>query len=315
MSKGYHVSSNSGQVQRLQLKQEIARSRRGRVYRERLGQKPIAVKVAHSYAYASFEEERPSLLFFGNEAKVLSRAQHPHIVKYIDHGNVHIPIDKLENDPRSFIAVEFVKGQNLRQTVFEEGQTLPENVALGVVYQIANAIGHIQAMGLVHGDVKIDNILFDPKRNHSVLIDPACASPPGDLFSHHFEGYPYSMLGTREYFSLDRARLQRYMPQYYDDVYALGICFYEILTGRLIFREGYRHDGDFNIEGRQAIGLNISALKHQGISEPVVQLMLKMTGAKSLGGFAKRPSLVNAAQMVEYIRQNPQLSNLLAHSS
>ena len=87
------------------------------------------------------------------EARLLSRVHHPHIVHVIDCGQMHDGVD--------YVLMEYVSGVELHAWIESHGPMQTER-ALPVLRQLASAIDHLHANGIVHADVKPANVLFDP---------------------------------------------------------------------------------------------------------------------------------------------------------
>jgi hypothetical protein len=101
------------------------------------------------------------------------------------------------------------------------------------------------------------------------------------------------------------------VPQKWDDISALGICCYEMLANHPIFKQG---TPEFDVEARALVGKKIAGLvEERGIGWRLMRLMLLMTGTLPRGGFREGLPFRHAGQLVEHIRQTPELSSLLTH--
>jgi serine/threonine-protein kinase len=177
-----------------------------------------AVKLA---AHES-ETARASL---AHEAKLLSRVQHPHIVQVIDYGQT--------SDGHDFMLMEYVSGVELRAFIESSGP-LPLERALSILRQVASAIDHLHAHGIVHSDIKPANILFDPCASDFVkLVDFGVA------FVEATRGQDRAACGTPAYMAPEQtpgSACERSV-----DVYGLAALAFELLTGRLIGAYETRH--------------------------------------------------------------------------
>ena len=113
--------------------------------RDRLLERLVALKVLHPH-YGDDEEyvER-----FRREARSVAQLSHPHIVTVIDRG---------EDEGRQFIVFEYIDGENLKQLITRTGP-LPARRALELAIEIADALAFAHEHGLIHRDVKPQNVL------------------------------------------------------------------------------------------------------------------------------------------------------------
>src|SRR3954471_19786983 len=119
------------------------------VYRahDRLLEREVALKVLH----AQFTADKDYVERFRREARSVAQLSHPNIVTVIDRG---------EQDDRQFIVFEYVKGENLK-TLMQRVGPLPEQDAVRLALQTARALGFAHDKGLVHRDVKPQNVLLN----------------------------------------------------------------------------------------------------------------------------------------------------------
>jgi serine/threonine protein kinase len=152
------------------------------------------------------------------EAAALARVRHPSVVRFVDFGL----------DPRwPYLVTGFVEGAPLGG-LLRAGGALPARWALHLASQVLDALGAVWRAGLVHRDVKPDNILVGP-RGAATLIDFGLAKPEraGE------RGVP-ELAGTAGYLAPEQARNAGAVDRR-ADVYSLGVTLYEALTGRLPF--------------------------------------------------------------------------------
>jgi beta-lactam-binding protein with PASTA domain len=197
---------------RYELGEEIGRGGMADVYlaHDRLLDRRVAVKVlAPASASDPTNIER-----FRREAQSAAGLNHPHIVAVYDWG---------EEDGTSFIVMEYVAGQTLRE-VIDEYQRLSALDAARIAAEIADALSFAHANGVVHRDVKPGNVLITTQGQVKVTdfgIARADASEPLTKTG--------AVLGTAAYFSPEQA--QGFALDGRSDVYALGVVLYEMLTG------------------------------------------------------------------------------------
>jgi len=187
--------------------------------RDRLLERPVALKILHEHYLADADYvER-----FRREARAVAQLAHPNIVTVIDRG---------EEGGRQFIVFEYVDGENLKQLVSREG-ALPVRDAVQLAAQVARALGYAHHRGIVHRDVKPQNVILNEDGRAKVTDFGIARSVDVDGVTQ-----TGTVLGTSDYIAPEQAQGQQVNPQ--TDVYSLGVVLYELLTGELPFRgEGF----------------------------------------------------------------------------
>src|SRR6266496_4232878 len=156
---------------------------------------------------------------FNREARALARLSHPNIVAVHEFGQVN---------GMPFFVMEFVDGLNLRQ--LERAGKLSPREALQIVPQICEALQFAHEEGIVHRDIKPENILLD-KKGRVKIADFGIAKimgGEGEADLTETQG----AIGTPHYMAPEQVE----KPQEVDhraDIFALGVVFYEMLTGEL----------------------------------------------------------------------------------
>jgi serine/threonine-protein kinase len=171
----------------------------------------VAVKVlAPAFADDPVNRER-----FRREAQAVASLNHPNIVAVYDWG---------EEDGTSFIVMEYVPGQTLRELIASYGRIAPFE-ATRIASDIADALAYAHRNGVVHRDVKPGNVLVTPDGTVKVTdFGIARGIDQGDGLTK-----TGAVLGTATYFSPEQA--QGLALDGRSDVYALGVVLYEMLAG------------------------------------------------------------------------------------
>ncbi|KXH79938.1 Stk1 family PASTA domain-containing Ser/Thr kinase [Sporosarcina sp. HYO08] len=174
----------------------------------------VAIKVLN-YEFANEEELKRRFL---REALSATSLTHPNIVNIFDVG---------EDGELHYLVMEYVEGQTLKKYILEHGPLSPEQ-ALPIMRQLVSAIANAHHNGIVHRDVKPQNILMDAEGN--VKITDFGIAMALSATSHTKTN---SVIGTVHYLSPEQARGG--MATKKSDIYSLGIVFYELLSGELPF--------------------------------------------------------------------------------
>jgi serine/threonine-protein kinase len=160
---------------------------------------------------------------FRREARAASAIGHAGIVQVKDFGSLA--------SGASYYVMEHVDGVGLADVIADEG-ALPIERAIDVVRQMADALGAAHAAGIIHRDVKPENVIltsFAGRPDHVKLLDFGIAKLD---FASRLSG-AHRVLGTPHYMSPEQAKGQKLDQRC--DVYALGIVLFELLTGAVPF--------------------------------------------------------------------------------
>jgi len=161
------------------------------------------------------------------EALASSRIEHRNAVRVLDYGD-HL------NAP--YLVMEHVAGPRL-SNVLDEHKRLPVDLAIGLTRQVVSALEEAHRNGIVHADVKCDNVLIEVRRDGAMtprLIDWGIAHFVGE----HEGDYGLEVTGTPEYLAPEV--LQGAPPGYASDVYSVGVMLFELISGTTPFKLGGR---------------------------------------------------------------------------
>ena len=186
------------------------------VYRahDRLLERTVALKILHE----QFTSDDAYVERFRREARAVAQLAHPNIVTVIDRG---------EQDGRQFIVFEYVDGMNLKELMTQEGPVSPGE-AIELALQVARGLSFAHENGLVHRDVKPQNVLLDTD-GRAKVTDFGIAHAV-DVDGMTITG---TIMGTSNYIAPEQARGQAVDEQ--TDVYSLGCVLYELLAGDVPF--------------------------------------------------------------------------------
>jgi serine/threonine-protein kinase len=182
---------------------------------DRLLDRKVALKVLHQ----QYSEDEEYIERFRREARAVAALSHPNIVTVIDRG---------EHDGRQFIVFEYIDGENLKALIQRRGPA-PVVTALELAMQIARGLSFAHQQGLVHRDVKPQNILLNGDGQAKVTDFGIARS----LDVQHGMTQTGTVLGTSDYIAPEQAQGQR--VDEHTDVYSLGVVVYEMLTNEVPF--------------------------------------------------------------------------------
>ncbi|HUL69761.1 MAG TPA: protein kinase [Gemmatimonadales bacterium] len=209
------------------IERELGRGGMATVYlaHDRKHNRPVALKVLHPELAGVVGPDR-----FLREIQLIARLQHPHILGLIDSGTV-----KLGEIQAPYYVMPFVEGESLRARLSRQGElSIPD--AIGILKEVCDALAYAHARGVVHRDIKPDNVLLSGR--HALVADFGVAKALAE--SQRPDGAKGQTagltslgmaLGTPAYMAPEQAAGD---PQtdHRADLYALGVMAYELLAGR-----------------------------------------------------------------------------------
>ena len=179
----------------------------------------VAVKVIRTENLPQSGVER-ALKRFEREAKALARLTHPNIVPIIDYG---------EHAGSPYLVMKYLPGGTLKQML--KGRPMPWQEAAHLLIPVARALDYAHRQGMIHRDVKPSNILIT-EDGEPMLTDFGIAKIVDDEATMDLTGTS-ATVGTPEYMAPEQVISKT--VDHRADIYALGIVFYEMLTGRRPF--------------------------------------------------------------------------------
>jgi serine/threonine-protein kinase len=189
----------------------MARVYRGRDLRLN---RQVAIKVLHSH----FASDKNFLQRFHHEAQAAANLRHPNIVDVYDVG---------QDGDTHYIVMEYVAGSDLKALLMRNGP-LPIEQAVYVGECVANGLDAAHRIGMVHRDIKPQNIIVGEQGQVKITDFGIAKSSLSTALTE--TGVTF---GTADYISPEQARGQQSTPR--SDIYSLGVTLYETLTNRLPF--------------------------------------------------------------------------------
>lgn len=204
----------SSLADRYEVQSELGAGGMATVYRavDLKHQRDVAIKVLHPELGAALGSER-----FLSEIRTTARLQHPHVLPLLDSG---------EADGLLFYVMPLVTGETLRHRLERELQ-LPVDDAIAIAREVADALGYAHGLGVIHRDVKPENILL--RDGHALVADFGIALAVQTAGGARITQTGLS-LGTPQYMSPEQAMGERTIDGR-SDIYALGAVTYEMLAG------------------------------------------------------------------------------------
>jgi serine/threonine protein kinase/tetratricopeptide (TPR) repeat protein len=215
---------------RYQVIEELGKGGMGRVYK--VFDTKIKEKIALKLIKPEVASDQETIERFSNEIRLARRIGHRNVCKMFDIG---------EAEGAHFITMEYVHGEDLKSMIEMSG-SLSLGMLLSVGKQVSDGLAEAHSLGVVHRDLKPQNIMID-KHGNAKIMDFGIAR---SIREKGITG-PSVMIGTPEYMSPEQAEAK--VVDHRSDIYSLGVILYEMATSRVPF------------EGETALSI---AMKHKG---------------------------------------------------
>ena len=199
-------------LSRFRLREKIGQGGMGQVWL--VWDKELEIQIASKILNPQLMSDPHRVQLLKNECRNTRLLIHPNIVRVFD-------FHRSEN--LAFISMEYVDGQNLKDYRRQRGQISTSQI-IKLIKPIVNALGYAHKMGLVHRDVKAGNILVD-RQQAPRLSDFGIA---GIFKSGH---HALQITSGGSLFCMSPQQLDNRRPSPSDDIYALGVLLYQLLTG------------------------------------------------------------------------------------
>jgi serine/threonine protein kinase len=228
---------------------------------KRIHSRPVVIKILFETEGRTFDDSHGKSSFtamFEREVKALADINSPYVVDIYDYGQ--------RPDGKPFIVMQYVEGQTLRAAM--AGQAMEPQRAARIVSQLGSALNAVHKAGVVHRDVKPENVMVHPSSGNelAILIDFGIAkvkiSRTGRSGHDYWAGTPFYMAPEQ---------LQGH-PIPASDIWALGVVAYELVTGKRPFS---RDDVLMLAKGPQAPSFFESRVSCPELSQAAQSVLLK----------------------------------------
>ncbi len=172
----------------------------------------VAIKVLRPELAAALGPDR-----FPREISIIAKLQHPHILPLHDSG---------EADGFLFYVMPFIDGESLRTKIDREG-ALPVAETIRILKEVADALAHAHSHGVMHRDIKPDNVMISGR--HALVMDFGVAKAVSSAGGESLTTVGVAV-GTPSYMSPEQATGQA-QTDHRSDIYSLGVLGYEMLAG------------------------------------------------------------------------------------
>ncbi|MFB0564935.1 MAG: protein kinase [Candidatus Aminicenantaceae bacterium] len=210
------LSTGSTFASRYEVIEELGQGGMGKVYK--VLDKEVNEKIALKLLSPEIAADRKTIERFRNELK---------LARKIGHRNVCRMYDLSKEEGTYYITMEYVSGEDLKSTIKRVGQ-LSVGKAVSIATQVCEGLAEAHRLGVVHRDLKPQNIMLDKEGNARIMDFGIARS----LKAKGITGAGV-MVGTPEYMSPEQAEVKE--VDQCSDIYSLGVILYEMVTGQVPF--------------------------------------------------------------------------------
>lgn len=201
---------------RYEIIEELGKGGMGKVYR--VEDKKIKQEVALKLIKPEVASDKKTIERFSNELKTARMISHRNVCRMFDLG---------EEKGTHYITMEYVPGEDLKSFI-KRARQLTAGTAIGIAKQVCEGLAEAHRLGVVHRDLKPQNVMIDKEGNARIMDFGIARSIKGKGITG--EGV---MIGTPEYMSPEQVEGKDTDQR--SDIYSLGIILYEMVTGRVPF--------------------------------------------------------------------------------
>jgi len=203
-------------TERYRIERELGQGGMAMVYlaEDLKHRRKVALKVLRPELAAAMGPSR-----FAREIEVAARLQHPHILPLHDSG---------EANGFLYYVMPYVEGESLRERLARLGE-LPVHDTVKILVEVVDALAYAHGQGVVHRDIKPDNIMLSGR--HALVTDFGVAKAISEATGRNSLTTVGVALGTPSYMAPEQAAADPHLDHRVD-IYAIGVVGYELLTGR-----------------------------------------------------------------------------------
>lgn len=211
-------SKNDTFGHRFEMKQVLGRGASGEVHLafDTYAQRDVAIKMTRTNLFDDPVAGNRNRKMWLNETRLAGKLQHPFIVQIYEAGST---------DEFNYIVMEYMAGGSLKQFTAPD-KLLPIDRLIDILYKVCNALDFATKMGVLHRDVKPANVLLGADGEVKISDFGAAFSAESDLTQ-------VDMVGTLPFVAPEHFRKAH--PSQQNDIYAVGVMAYQLLTGRYPF--------------------------------------------------------------------------------